>query len=242
MNLHIHPEHILAKKGEISDKVVIAGDPDRIKKLSSLLVSPKLVSDNRHFLVYTGEYGGEKVTLAAHGIGSPSLAIVVEELISLGAKSIIRLGTAGSLSKDLKVGDILIPNSAGFVQGGTISQYFKDMSISPAPDYGLLSALVKNARSSTNKFSVGPVFSSDAFYAERSMSSQLSAAGFIGIELECSMLFALGQLRRVKTASALLIIDDTLKGGRFTAPEKIRKTALTVAKIVLDSLVHVENA
>ncbi|TRM80208.1 5'-methylthioadenosine phosphorylase, partial [Sulfolobus sp. D5] len=91
----MNPVHILAKKGEISEKVLIAGDPGRVKLLSTLLKDVKLVNENRGFLVYTGKYNDENVSIATHGIGGPSIAIVLEELAMLGANTFVRYGTAG---------------------------------------------------------------------------------------------------------------------------------------------------
>ena len=101
----MNPVHILAKKGEVAERVLIAGDPGRVKLLSTLLEEPKLVNENRGFLVYTGKYKDVKVSIATHGIGGPSIAIVLEELAMLGGKVFIRYGTAGALVPELDKGD-----------------------------------------------------------------------------------------------------------------------------------------
>ncbi|MEM1710468.1 MAG: nucleoside phosphorylase, partial [Sulfolobales archaeon] len=104
-----NPVIIRAKKGEVAERVVVGGDPARIEQLASLLEKPKLVNSNRGLLVYTGSYEGVPVTVATHGIGGPSSAIVVEELVMLGAKVIVRFGTCGAMVKGLGIGDIVIP-------------------------------------------------------------------------------------------------------------------------------------
>ncbi|MEM2589750.1 MAG: nucleoside phosphorylase, partial [Zestosphaera sp.] len=87
----------VSKKEDIAERVIIAGDPARIDLLREFLEEPRLVSSVRGYHVYTGSYKSVPVTLAVHGIGSGSAALVIEELIMLGAKVLVRLGTCGAM-------------------------------------------------------------------------------------------------------------------------------------------------
>jgi len=102
------PYHILAKPGEIAERVIAVGDPARVEQVSKLLSDCRPVNVNRGFLVYTGEYDGVRVSIACHGVGGPSSAIVFEELRMLGAKVIVRLGTTGGFLPEMEPGELVI--------------------------------------------------------------------------------------------------------------------------------------
>ncbi|NAZ29085.1 MAG: nucleoside phosphorylase, partial [Caldivirga sp.] len=104
------PIHLKVSEGDVAERVVVVGDPARARQLANMLNDARLVNENRGFLTYTGTYNGVKVTIATHGIGAPSAAIVIEELISSGARVIIRLGTAAALSSSIGLGDVIIPS------------------------------------------------------------------------------------------------------------------------------------
>ncbi len=231
----MEPQHIKAKLGDVSRKVVISGDPARVAQLSTLLVHPRLVNENRGFLTYTGEYEGEELTVACHGIGGPSAAIVVEELIMLGAKAIVRLGSCGGLLRPMRVGDLVIATGAGY-SGGTLDSYL-GKKITPKPDGGLTALLADSAEKQELKFYMGRVFSSDAFYAEGpDFASRLTKKGYIAIEMECATLFGLGKLRRVKTASVLLVSDNATEGAPIVDADTLRQYAKRSGAMVFASL------
>jgi 5'-methylthioadenosine phosphorylase len=230
------PQHIKAKKEDIAEKVVVAGDPARVVQLSSILKHSTLVNESRGFLTYTGEYEGERLTVACHGLGAPSAAVVVEELIMLGAKVIVRLGTCGGLLKEMKVGDLVIATSAGY-KGGTLDSYFPKEKPTPSPDAGLTRLLVDAARRDGARFYTGPVFSSDAFYAEDSQFVRgLVDGGYVAVEMECATLFGLGALRHVKTASVLLVSNNLAETRPLAGAEDLRLHVAKAGKVVLESL------
>ena len=204
-------------------------------QLSGLLKGRRLVNENRGFLTYTGEYGGESLTVACHGIGGPSTAIVVEELIMLGACAIVRLGSCGGLLKPMRVGDLVIATGAGY-KGGTLDQYF-NRKITPKPDRELTGLLKDSAKKKGERYYTGPVFSSDAFYAEDLDFATASAKrGYIAIEMECATLFGLGRIRRVKTASLLLVSDNITESTRIVDAETLRVHTAKAGKIVFEGL------
>jgi len=236
----LEPQHIKAKPEDIAEKAVISGDPERVTHLSTLLEHPRLVSDNRGFLTYTGEHGGERLTIACHGVGGPSAAIVIEELAMLGAKAIIRLGSCGGLLKPMRVGDLVIATRAGY-RSGTLSQYF-GKRITPKPDGVLTGLLEDSARRRRAECYQGPVFSSDAFYAEEEdFVKKCSRQGYIAIEMECATLFGLGKLRKVMTASLLIVSNNITMSGPMVEAHALRRQAINAGEIAFTALngVHI---
>ena len=235
----MNPVHILAKKGDIAERVLIAGDPGRVKLLSTLLDQPRLVNENRGYLVYTGKYRGVEVSIATHGIGGPSLAIVLEELSMLGGKTFIRYGTAGALVPELDKGDYVIVTGASYNQGGLFHQYFReDACISPTPDFEVTLALYSSFKTKGLKFFTGNVFSSDAFYAEdQEFAKKWSERGNIAVEMECATLFALSKMRKLRSGAVVVISDSLVKGG-WISKEELEKRVMDGATAILDALIN----
>jgi 5'-methylthioadenosine phosphorylase len=235
----VGPQHIKAKEGEVAERVVVSGDPARVTQLSNDLKDARLVNDNRGLLVYSGEFGGKEFTVACHGIGAPSLAIVVEELIMLGARAIVRLGTCGGLLRPMTVGDLVVATGATYL-GGTLDQYLGERRIVPKPDSELTTLLLDTAQDEGVKHYAGPVFSSDAFYAEDSdFVRRWSAKGCVGVEMECATLFGLGTLRGVKTAGALVVSDNLWNQKSVVDAKALRRHVEKAGSVVLKSLARV---
>ena len=236
------PIHIRAKKEDIAPRALIAGDPGRIKQLSTLLEEPRLVNENRGLLVYTGKWKGVDVTLATHGIGVPSAAVVFEELAMLGVKAAVRLGTCGAMVKGMKLGDIVIATGAAYHPGGAYYQYLREnVCTATSPDYELLTNLVKTVSARGMNFRLGPVLSSDAFYAEDpEFAKKWASRGVIAVEMECAGLFMLGLMRGVKTAALLVVSDSLVEDLGYAHAEQLRDVVNESAKAVLDALVNTE--
>lgn len=232
------PQHIKAGPGDIAKRVVVSGDPARVLQLSRMIEGPRLVNENRGFLTYSGEYAGKKVTVACHGLGGPSMAVVVEELIMLGAKAVVRLGSCGGLLKPMKIGDMVIASRAGY-KGGTLDQYF-GKKITAKPDLELTELLKDTTKQQGIDCYRGPVFSSDAFYAEGLDFVKASTEeGYIAIEMECATLFGLGRLRGVKTASLLLVSDNITEAAPVVDAAALRRYVTKAGGIVLESLARI---
>ena len=237
------PYHIRAKPEDIAPRIIVAGDPARVEQVADMLKEAKLVNTNRGFLTYTGYYKNTPVTVATHGIGAPSAAIVFEELVMLGARAVIRLGTCGGLVKELRKGDMVIASGAAYpVGGGAIGMYVSDSCMPTAPHPEVTLALIDSAKENNVKFLLGPVISSDAFYAEDpAFVKKWSHRGIVAVEMECAMLFSLGWMRNVKTG-ALLVVSDSLvheEEKTLATAEELREAMDTAAKVVLDALVKV---
>lgn len=233
------PYHIRARKGDVAERVVVAGDPARVRQVASMLDSPRLVNENRGLLAYTGRYNGVDVTVATHGIGSGSAAIVFEELAMLGAKAIVRLGTAGALVERLNIGDLVIASGAACMHNGnSLGMYAQGYCLPAAPSPVLTYELIRSAERMGERVLVGPVFSSDSFYAESpGFARYWSERGVVAVEMECAALFALSWMRGF-SAAALLVMSDSLvkEPGVFLTAEELAPRVEVAARIVLDAL------
>ena len=230
------PAHIKAEKGQIAERVVVAGDPARVEQLSRMIKNAQVVNTNRGFIAYTGTHNGSEVTVACHGIGGPSSAIVFEELVSLGAKIVVRLGTAGGLRRGIGRGEFIVPTFAGYVSGPLV-QYCRWMPPCTAPDLELTLAILSELRRRNITPHVGPVFSSDAFYVEsKGLAEELSSLGYIGIEMECATIFGLGMIRKVRTASLLVVSNNLVEEPELAGAEELKPYVEIAGLAVLDAL------
>ncbi|AHC51532.1 5'-methylthioadenosine phosphorylase [Sulfolobus acidocaldarius SUSAZ] len=236
----MNPVHILAKKGDVAERVIIAGDPGRVRYIAKFLDDVRTVNENRGFLVYTGKYKGIDISVATHGIGGPSIAIVLEELIMLGGKTFVRFGTTGALASDIEIGDYILVSGASYNPSSIVYQYFKEnVCISATPDFELSSALYNSFKNRKLKFHVGNVFSSDAFYAEDAeFAKRWYERGNIAVEMECSTLFILSRSRKVRSGAVLVVSDNLVKGG-WISKEELENKVKEGVYAVLDALILV---
>ena len=232
------PAHIRAKPGDVAESVIVVGDPARAVQVAGILRDARLVNSNRGLLTFTGRHGRREVTVATHGLGGPSSAIVFEELRMLGARTMVRLGTVGAMVKGLKVGDFVIPTGAAFSEG-SLKAYVPDGELPAVPDVGLTARLAEVCGRRGLEHRLGVVFSSDAFYNEdRTFVRRWAARGVVGVEMECATLFTLGLLKGFRAASLLIVSDSLVRGGEkeIVLAEGLRQYVLGGAKAILEAL------
>lgn len=232
--------HLKCAKGDIAERAVVFGDPCRTKALSSFLDRPRLVNKNRCLLTYTGDYMGTKVTLSTTGMGTPSAAIVCEELAALGAKCIIRAGTMGSSSDKVAAGDAVIPTKA-IPMDGTTMAYMDEFKLHnlPCASRRITEMLGSTARSKGVKVHTGAICTSDAFYLE-GKGPNLKENGVLGFEMECSVIFTIGAIRGYE-AGAILAVTGTVRGKeRVLEGDEIRRVIERCALSALETAVTIE--
>lgn len=236
------PYHILAKPGEISEKVLAVGDPGRADLIArELLSDARAVNLHRGFNTYTGFFKGARVTVATHGIGGPSAAIVVEELKMLGAKLIVRLGTCGGLTRKVGLGDTVVALAAVYNPGGTVAMYAPGVSYPAVADPEVVLELERALSEEGLNVHRGIVASSDAFHAEESNLPLWSGLGALAVEMECATVFTVARLRGLKVGAALIVIDNLATGEFMEAgAEKRRELELRAAKGVLEALCRLQ--
>lgn len=203
--------HLMVKKGDVAENVLLAGDPGRVHKIAKYLDNVKKVSEYRGFITYTGEYKGLPVSVTTTGIGCPSALIVIEELVRVGAKTMIRVGSCGSLKEDIDIGDIIIATAATRTDGATTA--YAPPELPAIATFEVTQALVNAASKLGINYHLGPVFCSSAFYAEDpTFAKRWGGMGVIGVEMETSALFTLSLIRNYK-AGAILAVDGNLVKG-----------------------------
>ena len=208
------PIHVRANEGDYAEACLLPGDPLRAKYIAeTYLDNPVLRNEERAMYGYTGEFEGRPVSVQATGMGCPSAAIVVEELVQLGVKRLLRVGTCGGLQPDLKLGDLIVAISA--VAADQTAQHLVDEPHVPTADWELVHAAVHAAKEMGKPVRVGPIVSSDLFYnPDGGQYQRWSDRGVLAVEMEAAVLFTLGALRKVKTG-CLLTVSDVVVEGEF---------------------------
>jgi DeoD family purine-nucleoside phosphorylase len=200
--IHIKPA------ADLAERVLLPGDPHRALAVAQeLLDQPKMFNHHRGLWGYTGSAGdGELLTIQATGMGGPSAAIVIEELIMLGARTFIRIGTSGALTDDLSIGDVVAVERALSADGASAA-LGADREV--LPDEELTAAL----REASGGSAVTAV-SSDLFYDRREeIEDGWRERGASVVEMEAATLFQLGAVHGVRTG-CLLGVSDVLGSGR----------------------------
>ncbi len=185
--------HLRAEPGDYAPLVLLPGDPNRATRVAEMLdggrEGTRLVNEHRLLLGYTGTYKGVPVSVQTSGIGTPSLSIVVEELLRLGAQRLIRIGTCGGIGRGIRTGDVVVATAAAPVDGATRT-YLHGEPYAPAADFELTRALVDGARARGVTPFVGPVASVDVFYnPDDDYASRWQARGVLAFEMEAAALF-----------------------------------------------------
>lgn len=228
--------HNEAKPGDYAEAVLLPGDPLRAKWIAeTFLDKPRLVNGVRNCLGYTGTFQGKPVSVQATGMGQPSLAIYVHELINVyGAKVLIRVGTCGGLSPKVKVRDLVFAETA-CTDNAMNHEIFGAFDFAPPADFLLLRAGIDLAQARGLRWHVGTIVSSDSFYRKdwRADYGPLMEHGALAVEMETSTLYTLAARFDVRALSVCAMSDDLLTGEAIDAAER-QSTLTELAKLTLD--------
>ncbi len=220
--------HIQLKTGDVGRYVLLPGDPGRCEKIAEYFDNPHFVACNREYTTYTGTLLGEKVSVVSTGIGSPSAAIAVEELIAIGADTFIRVGTSGGMQPEVKTGDVAIITGA-IRDEGTTKQYLP-YEFPAVANIDVVLALREGAIRAGIPYHLGISHSKDSFYGEiepnrmpiaRELNDRWKAwiqGGAICSEMEAAAILILGSIYRVRAGGAML-----MSGAPETAPTTIEE-------------------
>ena len=210
--------HIGLKEGDVGEVVILPGDPKRCEKIAACFEDAKLIADRREFVTYTGYLNGKKVSVTSTGIGGPSASIALEELVNVGAKKFIRVGTCGGMQPDVKSGDLIIATGAIRMEG--TSKEYAPIEFPAVADYEILTALKKSAEKLNYPHHIGIVQCKDAFYGQHKpelmpVSYELEnkwqawiKLGCLASEMESAALFIVGSFLRVKVGSIFLVVAN----------------------------------
>ncbi|WP_218599714.1 purine-nucleoside phosphorylase [Polaribacter sp. NJDZ03] len=214
--------HIEAKKGEIAATVLLPGDPMRAKWIAdTFLKDVKQYNDVRGMLGFTGTYNGKKVSVQGTGMGIPSTLIYATELITeYGVKNLIRVGSAGSYQKDVKIRDIVLAMSAS-TNSCLNTIRFNGADYAPTASFKLFQKAVEVAKEKNITVNAGGVLSSDEFYADEFDSYKKWADyGVLCVEMETAGLYTVAAKHNVNALSILTISDSLVTKERTTAEER----------------------
>jgi len=239
--------HIQMKKGDVGRYVFLPGDPGRCEKIASYFDNPKLVAYNREYKTYTGTLLGEKISVTSTGIGCPSAAIAVEELIMIGADTFIRVGTSGGMQPHLKAGDLGIVTGAIRDEGTT--RHYMPIEFPAVADTDVVLALRQAVEKLGFPYHLGISQSKDSFYGQHApermpvdkhLLERWKAwvqGGTICSEMEAACIFVLSSIYR-KRAGGIMLIGWNQEGDHpeehVSDLDPLIRTAIESVKILIE--------
>ncbi|QFU23944.1 purine-nucleoside phosphorylase [Shewanella eurypsychrophilus] len=230
--------HINAVDGAFADTVLFPGDPLRAKYIAeTFLENVEQVTDVRNMFGFTGTYKGVRISVMGSGMGIPSASIYATELIKdYGVKNLIRVGTCGAVSTDVKVRDVLI--GMGACTDSQVNRLrFKGQDFAAIADYGLLSAVVKAADAKGIKYRVGNVFSADLFYTpDPEMFDVMEKMDILGVEMEAAGLYGVAAEFGAK-ALCVCTVSDHIRTGEKTSAEERQTTFNEMIVMTLEAAI-----
>lgn len=230
--------HISASKDKVADKILLPGDPLRAEFIAkNYLENPKCYNNVRGMLGFTGLYKGEKVSVQGTGMGLPSISIYVNELIrEYDVKKLIRVGSCGSLQKDIHVRDIVLA-MASSTNSSINKNRFKGMDFAPTADFSLFNKAVNISGKMGLDIKAGNVLSSDSFYTDDPDEWKMWAAfNVLAVEMESSALYTLAAKYGV-SALTILTVSDSLVTREETTSEEREKTFTQMMELALDTII-----
>lgn len=222
--------HNSAKKGEIASSVLMPGDPKRAKFIAeNFLEEIKLVNEVRGALAYTGKYKGKEVSVMASGMGDGSMGIYSHELFNeYDVDRIIRVGSAGALSDDLKLGDVIAALSAS-TDSGYLNHYNFPGVFAPTASAALVKKLIKL----DDSVILGPIYSTPVFYCDNEYFDPCKKMGMLAIEMEAAALYA-NAAELHKDAICLLTISDIIGKEENMTPKEREETFTKMINLALE--------
>jgi purine-nucleoside phosphorylase len=230
------PIHIRAEPGDYAEAVLLPGDPLRAKYIAETYLEGVVQRNSeRGLLGYTGTYEGKPVSVQGTGMGCPGATIVFEELIQLGCKKLIRVGTCGGLQASHALGDMIVGITA--VPADSTAMHLVDNEPHcPTASWNLVHEAVHVAKHSDEKLHIGPIVSSDLFYnPNEGQYERWSARGVLAVEMEAAALFTVAAIRGVESA-CFLTVSDIMVEGVFTriTDDELKAAVDRMTKLALD--------
>ncbi|NYS24057.1 purine-nucleoside phosphorylase [Rhodobacteraceae bacterium 2376] len=214
--------HIGAEPGQIAETVLLPGDPYRARwAAQTFLQGAELVNETRGMLAYTGTWKGNRVTIHGSGMGMASMSIYANELIrDYGAKTLIRIGSAGAMQAHVQIRDLVIAMTASTLSTPSAG-ILRDLNLAPCADWGLLHAAVTAARARGARTHVGSIYSSDVFYDERpDLNEIMTRHGVLAVEMEAAELYLVAARHQARALAVLTISDHLLTGAALPPSER----------------------
>lgn len=230
--------HIGAEPGQIASRVLLPGDPLRASWIAETFLDDAVCySSVRGMLGYTGTYRGEPVSVQGTGMGLPSLSIYVTELIrDYDCHQLVRVGSCGAVSEQLKIRDVVLAISAS-TDSSMNRIRFEGLDYAATADFDLLRAAYDAAAAADVEVTVGQLFSSDSFYSDRpELLEQMTGYGVVAVEMECNALYTLAA-KYDRRALTICTVSDHIVTGEQTTSQEREQTFATMVTVALDATV-----
>jgi uridine phosphorylase len=241
--------HLRATAEDIGSYVFLCGDPSRVAAIASHLDDACEVSTARGYVIHSGKLAGQQVSVVGSGIGGPSTAIAVEELITLGARTFLRVGTCGSLQKRVAVGDTVI-SIAAVREEGTTRQYVS-LEYPAVASWEVVQALVGACQTAKAPFHIGLTHCKDAFYSElpeytadpegtERRWAAWTRTNVLCTEMEASTIYVIASMRGCRAGAILHVVGSTIDGTLITEAPPI-DNVLKIAVAAMTELIKSDS-
>lgn len=232
--------HIQLNPGDTGRYVLLPGDPGRCERIASFFDDPHFVASNREYVTYSGMLLGEKIAVTSTGIGCPSTAIAIEELIEVGADTFIRVGTSGAMQPYIHTGDVAIVT--GSIRDEGTSLHYLPIDFPAVANIDVVLALQEGARRANLPYHLGISQSKDSFYGEvepgrmpvaENLMERWKAwkeGGAICSEMEAAIIFILASIHRKRAGGVMLMAADI--GNPDATPEDLDMTRFDVTRAI----------
>ena len=246
---HGEQYHIGLNKGDVGEYVILPGDPKRCEKIAAYFDNAELIADRREFTTYTGYLNGTKVSVTSTGIGGSSASIALEELVNIGAKTFIRVGTCGGIDTKVKGGDIVIATGAIRMEG--TSKEYAPIEFPAIANLDVINSLVSASKNLNYEYHTGVVQCKDSFYGQHSPDKMpvnyellnkweaWKKMGTLASEMESAALFIVGSFLKVRVGSVFLTVANqereklNLENPVVHDTDRAIKTAIEALKILI---------
>ena len=230
--------HIKVNEDMIGQYVIMPGDPKRCKAIAAYLEDAELVADSREFVTYTGYLDGEKVSVTSTGIGGPSAAIAMQELVLAGAHTFLRGGTCGGMQTEIVGGDVVIATGAVRMEG--TSREYAPIEYPAVADIDVVNALRESAGALGVTAHTGVVQSKDSFYGQHSpgimpvgyeLMNKWEAWKKMGCkasEMESAALFIVGAFLRVRVGACFLVVANQERAAAGLPNPEVLDTVIAI--------------
>ena len=231
--------HIQLNKGDVGRYVLLPGDPGRVEVIARHLDNAVHVATNREYVTYTGFLDGTKVSVTSTGIGCPSAAIALEELVRVGADTFIRVGTSGAIQPGTKSGELAI--ITGAIRDEGTSLHYMPPGFPAVANFDIVDALRRAAAGKKYAYRVGITQSKDSFYGEvepehSGVTNRLlnrwkawEIGGAICSEMEASALFIVASMLNVRAGGIMAMWGD----GEFKGLEPLIETSIEGVRLLI---------
>ena len=240
--------HLRAEPGDYAPTVLLPGDPNRATLVAGLfdggVEGSRRVNDHRAMYGYTGTYQGAPVSVQTTGMGTPSLSIVVEELLRLGARRLVRIGTCGGIGRGIRTTDLVIASAATPFDGAT-QAYLHNEPYAPTADFALVRALADAAAARGVRHHVGQVATVDVFYnPDPDYVTKWRSRGVLAFEMETSALYYLAARawaagEDVRAATILTVSDvlseETTSEDSYLPLDALERATQTMIEVALEA-------